>query len=52
MNFDYMPELKRHYGYHTVMGPCFFIVIGMIIYFKKAVGFESKRIQSIDFELI
>jgi Mg2+ and Co2+ transporter CorA len=23
MNFDYMPELKRHYGYHTVMGPCF-----------------------------
>jgi magnesium transporter len=24
MNFDYMPELKRHYGYHTVMGPCFY----------------------------
>jgi hypothetical protein len=37
-----MPELKRHYGYHTVMGPCF-IVIGMIIYFKNAVGFESNE---------
>lgn len=35
MNFDYMPELKRHYGYHTVMGAMFLIVIGMIIYFKK-----------------
>lgn len=35
MNFENMPELKRHYGYHTVMGAMFLIVIGMIIYFKK-----------------
>ncbi|MFV7234791.1 magnesium/cobalt transporter CorA [Flavobacterium sp. ZB4R12] len=35
MNFEYMPELKRHYGYQTVMGAMFLIVIGMIIYFKK-----------------
>jgi magnesium transporter len=35
MNFDYMPELKRHYGYHTVMGAMSLIVVGMIIYFKK-----------------
>jgi len=35
MNFEYMPELKRHYGYHTVIGAMFLIVIGMIIYFKK-----------------
>jgi magnesium transporter len=30
-----MPELSRHYGYHTVMGAMFLIVVGMIIYFKK-----------------
>nr|WP_314898054.1 magnesium/cobalt transporter CorA [uncultured Flavobacterium sp.] len=35
MNFENMPELKRHYGYQTVMGAMFLIVIGMIIYFKK-----------------
>ncbi|MFV8342624.1 magnesium/cobalt transporter CorA [Flavobacterium sp. XS2P39] len=35
MNFEYMPELKRHYGYHTVVGAMFLIVVGMIIYFKK-----------------
>lgn len=35
MNFDYMPELKRHYGYHTVVSAMFFMVVGMIIYFKK-----------------
>ena len=35
MNFEYMPEIKRHYGYHTVMGAMFLIVVGMLIYFKK-----------------
>ena len=35
MNFEYMPELQRHFGYHTVMGAMFLIVAGMIIYFKK-----------------
>ena len=35
MNFEYMPELKRHFGYHTVMGAMSLIVVGMIIYFKK-----------------
>lgn len=35
MNFENLPELKYQYGYHTVMGIMFLIVIGMIIYFKK-----------------
>jgi magnesium transporter len=35
MNFENLPELKFKYGYHTVMGFMFLIVIGMIIYFKK-----------------
>ncbi|SFF31557.1 magnesium/cobalt transporter CorA [Flavobacterium xueshanense] len=35
MNFENLPELKYQYGYHTVMGFMFLIVIGMIIYFKK-----------------
>jgi magnesium transporter len=35
MNFENMPELKYHDGYYTVIGAMFFIVIGMIIYFKK-----------------
>jgi magnesium transporter len=35
MNFENLPELKYQYGYHTVMGVMFLIVIGMIVYFKK-----------------
>lgn len=35
MNFENMPELRREYGYHTVMAIMFLIGIGMIIYFKK-----------------
>lgn len=35
MNFENLPELKYQYGYHTVMGIMFLIVIGMIVYFKK-----------------
>jgi magnesium transporter len=35
MNFENLPELKYQYGYQTVMGFMFLIVIGMIIYFKK-----------------
>ena len=35
MNFENLPELKYQYGYHTVMGFMFLVVIGMIIYFKK-----------------
>ena len=35
MNFDNMPELRREYGYHTVMAIMFLIGIGMIVYFKK-----------------
>ena len=35
MNFENLPELKYKYGYQTVMGFMFLIVIGMIIYFKK-----------------
>ncbi|KLT69871.1 MULTISPECIES: magnesium/cobalt transporter CorA [Flavobacterium] len=35
MNFDNMPELRYKYGYHYVMIAMFFLVIGLIVYFKK-----------------
>lgn len=35
MNFENMPELDYQYGYHTVIVLMFFIVIGMIFYFKR-----------------
>jgi magnesium transporter len=34
MNFDYMPELRWHYGYFGVWGLMGVVVIGMIYYFK------------------
>jgi magnesium transporter len=34
MNFDYMPELRWHWGYFEVWGLMLTIVIGMILYFK------------------
>ena len=35
MNFEYMPELKWHYGYFITLGLMAGLVILMIIYFKK-----------------
>lgn len=35
MNFDYMPELRWHNGYFTVLGIMFCLMIGMLIYFRK-----------------
>jgi magnesium transporter len=35
MNFDNMPELRYLNGYYIVLGVMFFIVIGMIYYFKR-----------------
>jgi magnesium transporter len=35
MNFEYMPELKWHWGYFTVWGFMVCCAIGMIIYFRK-----------------
>ena len=35
MNFEYMPELKWHYGYFISIGLMVGLVILMIIYFKK-----------------
>ncbi len=35
MNFDNMPELRHPNGYFIVLGVMFFIVIGMIFYFKR-----------------
>lgn len=35
MNFENMPELRYKYGYHSVMIAMFFLVIALIIYFKK-----------------
>jgi magnesium transporter len=30
-----MPELRNPYGYFIVLGVMFFLVVGMVIYFKK-----------------
>ncbi len=35
MNFDYMPELRWHYGYFGILGVMALVVIGMLYYFKK-----------------
>lgn len=35
MNFENMPELKAENGYYIVMTGMFFLVIALIIYFKK-----------------
>lgn len=35
MNFENMPELKTENGYFIVMFGMFFLVLGLIIYFKK-----------------
>ena len=35
MNFKHMPELNYQYGYYTVIGLMFLIVMVMLFYFKK-----------------
>lgn len=35
MNFDNIPELHWKYGYFYIMGFMFFLLLGMIYYFKK-----------------
>jgi magnesium transporter len=35
MNFENMPELKWKYGYFGVLGLMFFILVGMIAYFRR-----------------
>lgn len=35
MNFDNMPELHWQYGYFIILGCMFFLLLGMIYYFKK-----------------
>ncbi len=35
MNFEYMPELKWHYGYYTVWGVLMAIGLSMVLYFRK-----------------
>lgn len=35
MNFDNMPELHWKYGYFYIVGFMFFLLLGMIYYFKK-----------------
>jgi len=35
MNFDNMPELHWHYGYHTLLLVMLLIALGMIFYFKR-----------------
>ena len=47
MNFDYMPELRWHYGYFEVLALMFVLVIGMLFYFKKKTEEISSYIKSI-----
>lgn len=35
MNFEFMPELKAHYGYFITLGIMLLIALGMVYYFKK-----------------
>jgi len=35
MNFDFMPELRWHYGYFTILGGMLFISIIIFIWFKR-----------------
>lgn len=35
MNFDYMPELKWHWGYFMVWGVIVLLVVGMLYYFRR-----------------
>lgn len=35
MNFDYMPELHWQYGYYVVWGVMIFLVITMLLWFKR-----------------
>ena len=35
MNFEYIPELKWHWGYFTFWGIILVLVISMLIYFRK-----------------
>ncbi|MEF3304682.1 magnesium/cobalt transporter CorA [Paenibacillus sp. GYB003] len=40
MNFDYMPELKWHWGYFAVLGVMLVIGLGMFAWFRKKGWFE------------
>ena len=35
MNFDYMPELRWHYGYFGVLGIMAVIAVIMLVFFKR-----------------
>jgi len=43
MNFDYMPELRWHYGYFYVLGIMAFIGISMLLWFKRKGWFNIKK---------
>jgi magnesium transporter len=35
MNFEFMPELKWHWGYFAALALMFLVVIAMVIYFRR-----------------
>jgi magnesium transporter len=35
MNFEFMPELKWHWGYFAALGLMVVIFIGMVAYFRR-----------------
>jgi magnesium transporter len=42
MNFEYMPELKKPYGYYSVWGVMILIAVGMLFFFWKR-GWIGRR---------
>lgn len=40
MNFDFMPELKWHWGYFYILAAMFLISFGMFVWFKKKGWFD------------
>lgn len=35
MNFDYMPELRWHYGYYALLGLMAAIIVSLLVYFSR-----------------
>ncbi len=46
MNFEYLPELHWHYGYHFVWGVMILMIIAMLLYFKHLRWFDVSELRS------
>lgn len=46
MNFEYLPELQWHYGYHFVWGVMLVMIVAMLLYFKHLGWFTVNELRS------